>query len=315
MTGGQGAVAENGRAMTCCTPARPCGGPPEDAPPPAPAPAPALPQGDGQRPALVRFAAARSFIGTNQPYHMADGEGPVRKTRLRGFALEAVPVTNARFAAFVAATGYRTLAERFGWSPVFAGAGWQRAEGACWAAPEGPGSDVFARADHPVVHLGWPDARAFARWSGGRLPTEAEWEHAARGGLENPRFPWGDAEPDDEAIHCNIWQGRFPDMNTAADGYAATSPVGAFPANGAGLFDMAGNVWEWTADAFRVHSVSAQARRRNAAAMAANERVMKGGSFLCHRSYCYRYRIAARLALTADSSGSNTGLRVAYDLG
>ena len=248
---------------------------------------------------------------------------------LAPFEAEVVPVTNARFAAFVAATGYVTEAERFGWAPIFrplladpdsvppsntAVPWWGKGEGAAWFAPEGPGSHVLDRADHPVVHISWADALAFAAWAGGRLPSEAEWEHAARGGLADPRFPWGDAEPDDENfLPCNIWQGRFPYENTRADGWAATSPVGSYAPNGAGLRDMSGNVWEWTADAFRIHSLSSIPKVRNKQAAALGEKIMKGGSFLCHRSYCYRYRIAARSAVAADSGASNTGVRVFYD--
>lgn len=145
------------------------------------------------------------------------------------------------------------------------------------------------------------------------MPSEAEWEHAARGDLADPKFPWGDTEPDDETVFANIWQGQFPHHNAMTDGYFGTSPVGAFTANGAGLFDMSGNVWEWTNDPFRIRSLSRQAKARNAQARETREMVLKGGSFLCHISYCYRYRIAARSALTADSCASNTGFRVAYD--
>ena len=251
----------------------------------------------------------------------------VRKVRLRPYALDAVPVTNARFAAFVAATGYVTVSERLGWGPVFrsllpepsSGSDmpwWIKCDGACWFSPEGPGSGVADRLDHPVTHISWPDAKAFATWAGGRLPTEAEWEHAARGHLVgDPRFPWGNEEPDDRTfLPANIWQGRFPDVNTCADGWHGTSPVASFAANGAGLHDMAGNVWEWTSDPFRIRSESRPARQRNEQARSANQKVMKGGSFLCHVSYCYRYRIAARSGTAADSGASNTGLRVCYGI-
>jgi sulfatase modifying factor 1 len=279
-------------------------------------------------PTRVHFEAAKSFVGTDSPIIAEDGEGPARPVRLYAFELETETVTNSRFAAFVSATGYVTEAERFGWSPVFIGLlpqgaphvptrgptpWWVRVDGACWKAPEGPGSDVCGRSDHPVVQVSWNDARAFAHWCGGRLPTEAEWEHAARGGLTAPRFPWGDDEPDDEAIHCNIWQGEFPHTNTLSDGYLGTNPVNAFAPNGAGLYNMSGNVWEWTADPFRIRSLSKAAKTRNQAAVTQDEKVLKGGSFLCHKSYCYRYRIAARSALTAESSTSNAGFRVAYD--
>lgn len=259
-----------------------------------------------------------------------DGEGPERVVKLADFGLEATTVTNARFAEFVAATGFITEAERFGWSAVFDGdalgiaqarrAGnqltwWHSVEDVSWRQPEGPGSAIEDRLDHPVVQISWNDANAFAKWVGGRLPTEAEWEHAARGGAVRQRFPWGDAEPDDEAnIFCNIWQGRFPDLNTQRDGYARTAPAESFEPNSLGFYSMCGNVWEWTHDPFRVRSLSKTAKQRNAHALQHSEKVLKGGSFLCHFSYCYRYRIAARMSMTPDSAGSNTGFRVAYDM-
>lgn len=283
---------------------------------------------DGGAPARIASRGGQSHVGTDDPVIPHDGEGPKRHVAIAPFEAEAVPVTNARFAAFVVATGYATEAERFGWAPVFRPllAGpyavppsntttpwWGKGDGAAWFAPEGPGSHVLDRPDHPVVHISWADAAAFATWSGGRLPSEAEWEHAARGGLSDPRFPWGDDEPDDDTfLPCNIWQGRFPGENTRADGWLTTSPVGSFAPSGAGLYDLSGNVWEWTADAFKIHSVSRSAKARNKQAIALNEKVMKGGSFLCHRSYCYRYRIAARSGVAADSGASNTGFRVFY---
>lgn len=258
-----------------------------------------------------------------------DGEGPRRPVKLPAFSLKVTSVTNEHFAAFIDATGYVTEAERFGWSPVFRHLlhngddiappqgpmpWWIKVEGASWSALEGPGSTIADRLRHPVVQVSWADARAFAAWSRGRLPTEAEWEHAARGGLDDPRFPWGDVEPDDtENILANIWQGVFPHTNTLADGYLGTSPVTASAAHGLGLYGMAGNVWEWTADPFRIRSLSRQAQARNDNAASTQEKVLKGGPFLCHISYCYRYRIAARSALTAESSASNTGFRIAYD--
>lgn len=287
------------------------------------------PNNDAGAPPRARFEAARSFIGTDRPLIAADGEGPARPVRLDAFEIETETVTNDRFAAFVAATGYVTEAERFGWSPVFIGllpdgAGyyanegetpwWVRVEGACWKTPEGPASDLAGRGDHPVVQVSWNDASAFAAWIGGRLPTEAEWEHAARAGLGDVRYPWGDDEPDDTTIFCNIWQGVFPHRNTLADGYLGTSPVRAFQPNRAGLHGMAGNVWEWTQDAYRVRSLSKAAKARNRHAALGQEKVMKGGSFLCHASYCHRYRIAARSALTIDSSTSNAGFRLVYDV-
>jgi formylglycine-generating enzyme len=285
---------------------------------------------DARAPARILFRSGRSHAGTHTPAIPHDGEGLVRTVRVKPFAVDAVPVTNTRFAAFVEATGYVTEAERFGWSSVFCYLlpdpeavppavpdlpWWVKCDGACWHRPEGPTSGVLDRADHPVVHVSWLDAKTFAAWAEGRLPTEAEWEHAARGGLGgDPRFPWGDKEPNDtDFLPANIWQGRFPLENTCADGWLGTSPVGSFPPNGAGLYDMVGNVWEWTCEAFRIRSESRTARMRNDLARVESQKVMKGGSFLCHLSYCYRYRIAARSGTAADSGSSNTGFRVFYD--
>lgn len=278
---------------------------------------------------VVRVAGGRTIVGTNGPEIPHDGEGPERAVTVSDFGLEATTVTNERFARFVEATGYVCEAERFGWSAVFRGdredveaarrAGsalpwWHRVEGANWRQPEGPGSAITNRMDHPVVQISWADANAFAAWVGGRLPSEAEWEHAARGGPGRKRFPWGDDEPNDTETYCNIWQGSFPTLNTKADGYGGTAPARSFQASALGFYNMSGNVWEWTHDAFRVRSMSRTARQRNADALAHSEKVLKGGSFLCHISYCYRYRIAARMAMTPDSAGSNVGFRVAYDL-
>jgi formylglycine-generating enzyme len=285
--------------------------------------APALP---GLRDS-VWFDAGTSWIGTDRPAIKADGEGPRRKVNLKRFGLERSTVTNQRFREFVVATGYVTEAERFGWSFVFhlfldptlsAPAPkdipwWRGVDGAMWSAPEGPGSSIEDRLDHPVVHVSWNDAAAFARWCGGRLPTEAEWEHAARAGRADRRYPWGDEEPTDARIFCNIWRGRFPDINTAVDGYVGTAPAESFAPNPAGLFNMMGNVWEWCEDPFRVRSLSRLGRERDQAAVAERERVMKGGSYLCHASYCHRYRIAARMGRNPDTSTGHTGFRVAYD--
>lgn len=309
--------------MSCCAPSRPA----QDRTAPHRLAPDAVGDPMAGMPCRVHFSAIRTFVGTDRPVIVPDGEGPRREVTLKAFALEVCAVTNDRFANFVHATGYVTEAERYGWSPVFrpllaedhypscgATPWWAKVDGAYWAAPEGPGSDVSNRQDHPVVHVSWTDAIAFAGWCGGRLPSEAEWEHAARGGLADPRFPWGDEEPGDQAVLCNIWQGSFPAVNTEADGFYGTSPIDAFAPNGAGLYGMAGNVWEWTSDPFRVRSLAHAAKLRNSNAARNDEKVLKGGSFLCHKSYCYRYRIAARSALTADSSASNAGIRVAYSI-
>lgn len=307
----------------CCGPSRQTAEPAEKVADPV------VTASGGQPQNVIRVRGGRSFVGTHAPEIPVDGEGPERAVTLADFGLEAATVTNQRFAEFVSATGYVTEAERFGWSAVFfgdrdhldaaraVGSGlpwWHKIDGANWREPEGPGSSIADRMDHPVIQVSWSDANAFARWAGGRLPSEAEWEHAARGGARRKRFPWGDDEPDDEAIRCNIWQGRFPDRNTAADGYLRTAPARSFEPSALGFYNLSGNVWEWTSDPFRVRSMSRQAKARNAQALAHSEKILKGGSFLCHISYCYRYRIAARMALSPDSGASNAGFRVAYDM-
>jgi formylglycine-generating enzyme required for sulfatase activity len=238
-------------------------------------------------------------------------------------------VTNDAFARFVDVTGHRTDAERYGWSFVFGGLlpddfpdtrgvvgtpWWRQVEGACWRAPEGPGSGLDGRGDHPVVHVSWNDAVAYAAWAGGRLPSEAEWERAARGGSD-ATFPWGDElEPGGRHL-ANVFQGQFPAVDTRADGWAGTSPVGAFPPNAYGLVDVIGNVWEWTADRFAVARFAdlGEGPVTDPRGPAEGEqRVLKGGSYLCHASYCRRYRPAARMASTPDSSTGNIGFRCAH---
>jgi formylglycine-generating enzyme len=258
--------------------------------------------------------------------YRADGEGPVREVVLHPFAIELTAVTNAQFATFVKATGYRTEAERFGFSFVFAGfldeetertsevvpaAPWWRAvPGAFWRRPEGPGSEIGGRSDHPVVHVSWNDARAYCGWAGVRLPTEAQWEYAARGGLEQCRYPWGDELTPLGRHMANIWQGRFPEYNTGQDGYLGTAPVKSFRPNGFGLYNMVGNVWEWCADWFSASHHRAGPRSDPSGPPDGHSRVMRGGSHLCHDSYCNRYRVAARSSNTPDSSANNIGFRV-----
>lgn len=284
----------------------------------------------GQRGPAILVRGGATFVGTAEPQIAGDGEGPERKVDVGDFLLESEAVSVERFAAFVSSTGYVTEAETFGCSAVFTGLlkqksqaaakvaktpWWGRIDRAIWNMPEGPGSSIEDRMDHPVTHVSWNDAMAFAAWVGGRLPTEAEWEHAARGGNRRRRYPWGDEEPADDKVFCNIWQGRFPHENTLADGFFGTAPVRSFVPTEEGLYNLAGNVWEWTSDPYRVRSLSRLAKARNEQAKVYAEKVLKGGSFLCHKSYCYRYRIAARMGLSPDSASSNTGFRVAYDVG
>ncbi|MEM6636219.1 MAG: formylglycine-generating enzyme family protein [Pseudomonadota bacterium] len=267
-----------------------------------------------------------ALVGTDKPVLAVDGEGPVRRQKISPFRMGDTAVTNSEFRRFADETGYQTEAERFGWSFVFwsqvpeqVGATqavvgvewWRRVDGAAWFAPDGPGSEDACLPDHPVVQVSWNDARAYAQWAGGRLPSEAEWEHAARGGLEDVRFPWGDAEPEEAGFTpCNIWQGQFPETNTAADGYVTTAPARSFEPNGFGLFNLVGNVWEWTADPFQIKSLKKDVRARLKAQK--GYRLLKGGSFLCHRSYCYRYRIAARSGNSPDSTTTHQGFRVVW---
>lgn len=259
-----------------------------------------------------------------------DGEGPVRAVTVRPFHMDVCAVSNRQFSRFVKETGYRTDAERLGNAFVFhlfvtpkaarrvkrAVLGvewWHCVPGACWRHPEGEGSDIRERMDHPVVQVSWNDAQAYCAWAGKRLPTEAEWECAARGGRVQQRFPWGmELEPGGEH-RCNVWQGRFPDENTRADGYAATCPVRAFPPNDYGLYNIVGNVWEWCWDWFSPDWHRDASMDHPAGPPTGEARAMRGGSHLCHASYCNRYRVAARTKNTPDSATGNLGFRCVVD--
>ncbi len=279
---------------------------------------------------MVRLDGGAFLMGTDDSLgYEADGEGPVHQVTLRPFLMDAEAVTNARFRKFVHATGHVTAAERFGWSFVFAGLlpdefpdtrgvvqaeWWRQVYGADWSHPEGPQSDVTDRDDHPVVHVSWDDASAYCAWAGSRLPTEAEWEYGARGGLEQRRYPWGDElEPGGEH-RMNVWQGTFPAENSCGDGWYGTAPVTEFPANGFGLHNMTGNVWEWCADWFAPDFYASSPTSDPIGPPAGTHRVMRGGSYLCHASYCNRYRVAARSGNTPDTSTGNLGFRCVADV-
>lgn len=256
----------------------------------------------------------------------ADGETPVHEVQLDAYAIASTTVTNLQFAEFVAATGYVTEAERFGWSFVFSGVvpasvgptpgvpgtpWWRQVFGATWRTPEGPSSGLNGRQEHPVAHVSWNDAQAFCSWSGTRLPTEAEWECSARGGRIDEPYPWGtDLEPRGEH-RMNVWQGEFPHAPRVDDGYLTTAPAKSFRPNKFGLYAMTGNVWEWCGDWFDRDAYLAGDQQNPQGPTEGTARVMRGGSYLCHASYCNRYRVDARSSTTPDSSAGNIGFRVA----
>ena len=257
----------------------------------------------------------------------ADGEGPVRKVKFKKFSISETSVTNEDFSKFIQDTEYVTDAEKFGWSFCFFPAlsdenkikvnywiqgseWWCRVDGASWNSPEGPKSNIQKKMSHPVVHLSWNDANAYCRWSGTRLPSEIEWEFAARGGLEQALYPWGNELVVDGEHMCNIWQGTFPSKNECSDGYFTTAPAKSFKPNDFGIYNVVGNVWEWTADWFtRYHN-----ENNSSPPEKGDTKVIKGGSFLCHESYCNRYRVAARSSNTTDSSTANMGFRVVRNI-
>jgi formylglycine-generating enzyme required for sulfatase activity len=298
---------------------------------------------------MIRIEPGAFRMGSDK--HYAD-EAPVREVKVDGFYMDLTHVTNSEFATFVSETGYRTVAERPLDPRDFPGADprllvpgsmvfnmtkgpvdlrdirnwWAYVPGANWRQPEGPGSTIAGREDHPVVQVAYEDAEAYAEWAGKALPTEAEWEYAARGGLEGAEFVWGDELTPDGKIMAKTWQGSFPWHNKAPKGLERTAPVASYPANGYGLHDMAGNVWQWTTDWFVPHH---PAKTDGSCCTLDNPRgpsrkdsfdpaqptvriprkVVKGGSFLCAPSYCRRYRPAARHAQMIDSGMSHIGFR------
>lgn len=282
--------------------------------------------------------------------HHYPEEAPAHRVRVDGFWIDATAVTNAQFERFVAETGYVTLAERSPRAEDYPDAApdllvpasavftpppgtvdignaylwWSYVTGADWRHPTGPSSSLHGLEDHPVVHVAYEDAEAYARWAGKDLPTEAEFAFAARGGLDGMEFVWGNELHPHGRMMANTWQGEFPWQNTEQDGYRWTSPVGAFPANGYGLFDMAGNVWQWTSDWYDAYAAPAhrccvvdnprggreeRSHDPSGPAVSLPRKVVKGGSFLCAPNYCLRYRPAARMGQTIDTSTCHVGFR------
>jgi formylglycine-generating enzyme required for sulfatase activity len=267
---------------------------------------------------MVQIPAGPFSMGTNNALaYPADGEGPKRIVELDEFWIDETAVTNQSFAQFVEATGYITEAELTGWSfvPAFllsqqdeqylvGQSGdtpwWVGVTAANWRQPLGPSSSTTDIQSHPVTHISWRDANAFAQWNGKRLPTEAQWEKAARGGLDNSLYAWGDDLIVDGQHMCNIWQGDFPTFNSAQDGHLGTAPVHSFEPNGYGLYNVCGNVWEWTADSWNSTDL-------------ADNKVIKGGSFMCHDSYCNRYRLSARTSHPKNGFTAHIGFRCVAD--
>jgi formylglycine-generating enzyme required for sulfatase activity len=307
-------------------------------------------------PGMVWIEGGEFTMGSDAP-DASQHERPSHRVRVDGFWIDETDVTNAQFREFVEATGYLTMAEKtrtaedllryarpgtpmpskedlVPGSVVFVPPDhpvetkgpeaykqwWKFVPGADWRHPQGADSSIDGMDDHPVVHVSWFDAEAYAKWAGKRLPTEAEWEFAARGGLEGKKYVWGDEPFDEDHPQCNNFQGHFPDHNTAKDGYERTSPVRAFPPNGYGLYDMAGNVWQWTADWYLPEAYARTAgqgllvnpqgpEQSFDPRIRPPERVHRGGSFLCCVGYCFNYRPSARMGCTPDSGASHIGFR------
>ena len=293
---------------------------------------------------MVPIPGGEFLMGSDRHY---PEERPARMVRVDPFRIDARPVTNRMFMEFVTDTGYMTFAERPPDPALYPGARpqdlvpgslvfgmtdgpvdlrdfrnwWAWTPAADWKRPLGPGSSLDGLEDHPVVHVAYPDAVAFARWAGMRLPSEAEWEYAARGGLEGAEFAWGDRDCQEKMPRANTWQGMFPYENTELDGWTRTSPVGFYAPNGYGLYDMIGNVWEWTSTRYREAPPTAGSRccgpPRSKQPAPIREpgpfpaRTIKGGSHLCTIQYCFRYRPAARQRQTIDTSASHLGFRCA----
>lgn len=281
---------------------------------------------------MIKLAGGKFWMGTDSNEGFSsDLESPRTQVTVEAFAISKYTISNEQFLEFFLSTAYITQAERYGSSHVFhilltdevkkashrvdGSDWWYEVTEANWRKPEGPESSINDRMDHPVVHVSWNDANAYCRWAGKRLPTEAEWEFAARAGLDGQRFPWGNELEADNHHYANIFQGEFPTHNTLEDGYLATAPVRSYPANAYGIYQMIGNVWEWCLNPGRIplndfQNKSAKEFMQENAKPSDQLYALRGGSFLCHPSYCRRYRTAGRNSNTAMSSTINTGFRV-----
>lgn len=313
-----------GVKKACCTPAQSPRGDARE----GPAFARVYPSEKNVR-GMKRLEGGSFLMGTgDSDGFAADAEGPVREVMVNPFYIDPCSVTNRQFTRFVRDTNYVTDSERYRNGFVFhllvppdearkvrqvvqGTEWWFVVPGACWKHPEGRGTTIKDRMDHPVVHISWHDAQAYCTWARKRLPTEAEWEYAARGGLEQKRFPWGNEREQDGKFQCNIFRGRFPDVNTAEDGFAGTAPARHFQPNGYGLYNTVGNVWEWCFDWWGTEHTESE---NPLGPLNGSARVMRGGSYLCHDSYCNRYRVAARTSNTPDSGTGNMGFRCVVDV-
>lgn len=284
---------------------------------------------------FIHVLGGTFLMGTKKPEIPMDGEGPIRTVSLTAFYLQKYEVSNQQYKEFVDATHFQTESETFGWSFVFeqmiseevsskitqsvaAVPWWLPVEGADWMHPEGPDRNILTeqRMNEPVVHVSWNDAQSYCNWRGGRLPTEAEWEYAARGGKNGKKqrlFPWGNKLMPRNQHRTNIFHGTFPANNTGDDGFIYAAPVDAYgEQNKLGFYNLLGNVWEWVGDSWTIqHSNKKKLMNPSGPVPVTDEKTKKGGSYMCHKSYCYRYRVAARSHNSADSAASNLGFRCA----
>ena len=263
---------------------------------------------------MILLQGGGFMMGTDEGFPF---EGPSHEVLLDAFYIDEHEVTNQQYLAFAEATGYVTESEKLGWSGVFdpRQEGWTKGDGADWRHPHGPGSTYGDMLEFPVVHLSWMDARAYCSWRGARLPTEAEFEFAARGGLEGSKYAWGDELTPGGAHRANLWQGDFPREARTLDGYGSHGPVKKFPPNGYGLYDMTGNVWEWVNDWYAPDYFANSPSRNPRGPRTGDQKVQRGGSWLCSQNYCQGYRVAARMMTAPDSGLNNLGFRCAGDAG